>query len=79
MLGGPFPLGRGHGFARVFVVCVCWYFWVARFLVLSLGYTRQKENTGNSLLCHPLGLEVPSWSGFFHLSSEPSICFIYNV
>ena len=52
VLGGSFllPLGRGQAFAGVFVDCACWHFWVASYLVLSLGYMR-KQRTRGLLLC----------------------------
>lgn len=49
--------------------------------VSSLGYNIQKENQGNSLRCHSLGLtfssHISEWLLLFTLQSS-YVCFMYN-
>lgn len=48
------------------------------YLVLSMTHTKQKENPGNSPLCHPSCPQV--LTGQLLLSAESSyVCFIQNI
>lgn len=62
---------------------LCWNFFFFGISMLpaslppSLGFTKTKENLGNSLPCHTMNPEVLSWSAFF-LPFRVFLCFIYN-
>lgn len=63
-LPSPLATGRDTAFAEAFVICA---FGSVRLLVssaTSLGYMRQKEHSGPTLLCRSLGAKVRSWSAF---------------
>lgn len=80
LLGCPSPsiwLKR-LGFCCSFLVCAHWC-WVISFFSSNMGYMRQKEKPGNSLLGHSLGPEIPNCSATFCPPFRVFLCFICNV